>query len=158
MSRTLAGDGVATALSGCLCGAANTTYGENVAVIGTTGIASVKVVLLAAILSIAVGFITPFTALLSTIPGCVTGGVSLVLYGFIASSGVKMLIAEKVDFGKAKNIFVASAILVAGIGGLTLKFGDPTNPTIQITSVAVAMILGIILNLTLREKNTAKAE
>ena len=71
---------------------------------------------------------------------------------FIASSGVKMLIAEKVDFGKAKNIFVASAILVAGIGGLAFKFGDPLNPTIQITSVAVAMILGIVLNVCLREK------
>ena len=152
MSRTLTGDGLATAVSGALCGAANTTYGENVAVIGTTGIASVKVVLLAAIMSIAVGFVTPFTALLTTIPGCVTGGVSLVLYGFIASSGVKMLIAEKVDFSKAKNIFVASAILVAGIGGLTLKFGNPSDPTITITSVAVAMILGIVLNLILREK------
>ena len=65
---------------------------------------------------------------------------------------------EKVDFNKSKNIMIASVILVAGIGGLTLKFGDPTNPTIQITSVAVAMILGIVLNLTLREKNTAKAE
>ncbi|MCQ3035300.1 MAG: uracil permease [Bacilli bacterium] len=152
MARTLSGDGLATAVSGVLCGAANTTYGENVAVIGTTGIASVKVVFLAALMAIGVGFVTPFTALLSTIPGCVTGGVSLVLYGFIASSGVKMLIAEKVDFGKAKNIFVASAILVAGIGGLAFKFGDPLNPTIQITSVAVAMILGIVLNVCLREK------
>lgn len=152
MSRTLLGDGVATAVSGALCGAANTTYGENVAVIGTTKIASVKVVLLAALLSIAIGFITPFTALLKTIPSCVTGGVSLVLYGFIASSGVKMLIQEKIDFSKTKNIFIASAILVVGIGGLALKFGDASNPAITITSIAVSMIVGIALNLVLKEK------
>ena len=95
---------------------------------------------------------TPFTALLQTIPACVTGGVSVVLYGFIASSGVKMLTNEKVDFNVTRNIFIASAILVAGIGGLTLKFGNPSAPTIQITSTAVAMILGIVLNFTLKEE------
>ncbi|MCQ2772029.1 MAG: uracil permease [Bacilli bacterium] len=152
MTRTLIGDGAATAISGALCGAANTTYGENVAVIGTTKIASVNVVFVAALMSIVIGFFTPFTALLQTIPACVTGGVSLILYGFIASSGVKMLIQEKIDFGKAKNIFIASVILVSGIGGLAIKFGNPTAPTIQITSTAVAMILGICLNLILKDK------
>ncbi len=156
MKRTLAGDGIATALSGVLCGAANTTYGENVAVVGMTRIASVKVVLLAAVLTICFGFFTPFTALLQTIPSCVTGGVSLILYGFIASSGVKMLIKEKIDFNKTKNIFIASVILVAGIGGLTLKFGNPNKPVIQITSIAVAMILGIVLNIALKEKKEVK--
>ncbi|MBP5216743.1 MAG: hypothetical protein J6038_02800, partial [Bacilli bacterium] len=156
MARTLTGDGIATAVSGALCGAANTTYGENVAVIGTTKVASVNVVLCAAIASIVIGFITPITALLSTIPGCVTGGVSLILYGFIASSGVKMLLKEKVDFTKTKNIFVASVILVAGIGGFAWKFGDPLNPAIIVTSTAVAMILGIVLNFVLREKEEEK--
>jgi uracil permease len=160
MKRTLLGDGIATAVSGALCGAANTTYGENVAVIGTTKIASVNVVLLAAILAIAFGFITPFTALLSTIPACVTGGVSLILYGFIASSGVKMLIHEKIDFNVPKNIFIASVILIAGIGGLAFKFykpGNPDNPVVTITSIAVAMILGIFLNLVLVEKKDEKS-
>lgn len=151
MTRTLIGDGVATAISGALCGAANTTYGESVAVVGTTKVASVNVLKLAAIMMIVFGLFTPFTALLQTIPACVTGGVSVVLYGFIASSGVKMIINEKVDFNETRNIFIASAILVAGIGGLTLKFGNPLTPTIQITSTAVAMILGIILNLLLKE-------
>lgn len=153
MQRTLLGDGIATAVSGCLCGAANTTYGENVAVIGTTKIASVKVVLLAALLTIGIGFITPFTALLSTIPSCVTGGVSLILYGFIASSGVKMLIHERIDFGVSKNIFIASVILVSGIGGLQLLFfpNDAGKYAITITSIAVAMILGIVMNLILRD-------
>ena len=152
MARTLSGDGIATAVSGILCGAANTTYGENVAVIGLTRIASTKVVLLAAIMSILIGFFTPFTALLQTVPPAVTGGVSLILYGFIASSGVKMLIKEKIDLTNQKNIFIASAILVSGIGGLTLKFGNPSTPVITITSVAVAMILGIILNVILVDK------
>ena len=151
MKRTLLGDGIATAVSGALCGAANTTYGENVAVVGTTKIASVKVIFLAALLSIGFGFITPLTKLLETIPGCVTGGVSLILYGFIAASGIKMLIAKKIDFNQPKNIFVASVILVAGIGGLTFKFGNPTAPVITITSVAVAMILGILLNFALKD-------
>lgn len=151
MKRTLLGDGIATAVSGALCGAANTTYGENVAVIGTTKIASVKVIFLAALLSIGFGFITPLTKLLETIPGCVTGGVSLILYGFIAASGIKMLIAKKIDFNQPKNIFVASVILVAGIGGLTFKFGNPAAPVITITSVAVAMILGILLNFALKD-------
>ncbi len=152
MARTLSGDGIATAVSGLLCGAANTTYGENVAVIGMTRIASTKVVLLAAVMSIVIGFFTPFTALLQTIPAAVTGGVSLILYGFIASSGVKMLIKEKIDFENQKNIFIASAILVSGIGGLAFKFGDANNPVITITSVAVAMILGILLNVILVDK------
>ena len=152
MARTLSGDGIATAVSGILCGAANTTYGENVAVIGLTRIASTKVVLLAAIMSILIGFFTPFTALLQTVPAAVTGGVSLILYGFIASSGVKMLIKEKIDLTNQKNIFIASAILVSGIGGLTLKFGNPSAPVITITSVAVAMILGIFLNVILVDK------
>ena len=156
MTRTLIGDGVATAISGSLCGAANTTYGESVAVVGTTKVASVNVLKLAAIMMIVFGLFTPFTALLQTIPACVTGGVSVVLYGFIASSGVKMIINEKVDFNETRNIFIASAILVAGIGGLTLKFGNPISPVIQITSTAVAMILGIVLNFVLKPSKEDK--
>jgi len=152
MTRTLIGDGVATAVSGALCGAANTSYGENVGVIGVTKVASTNVVLLAALLTIVFGFFRPFTALLQTIPACVTGGVSLILYGFIAASGVKMLITEKVDFGKTKNIMVASVILVTGIGGLVIKFGE----TVQITSIAVSMILGIVLNAILVDKPDEK--
>lgn len=151
LSRTLIGDGVATAISGCLCGTANTTYGENVAVIGVTRIASTKVIFLACCFSMLLGFFSPVMALTQTIPACVTGGVSLILYGFIASSGVKMLIHEKVDMSKTKNIFVSSVILVAGIGGLVFSFGSG-EVSMSITSVSVAMILGIIMNAILREK------
>ena len=147
MNRTLIGDGVATAISGSLCGAANTTYGESVAVVGTTKIASVKVLNTAAIMMIILGLFTPLTAFLQTIPACITGGVSVVLYGFIASSGIKMIINKKVDLNQTRNIFIAAAILVCGIGGFTLKFGS-----VQITSTAVSMIVGILLNVILKEK------
>ena len=157
LSRTLIGDGVATAISGCLCGAANTTYGENVAVIGVTRIASTKVIFLACCFSMLLGFFSPVMALTQTIPACVTGGVSLILYGFIASSGVKMLIHEKVDMSKTKNIFVSSVILVAGIGGLVFSFGNG-EVSMSITSVSVAMILGIIMNAILREKKPQQTQ
>ena len=147
MNRTLIGDGVATAISGSLCGAANTTYGESVAVVGTTKIASVKVLNTAAIMMIILGLFTPLTAFLQTIPACITGGVSVVLYGFIASSGIKMIINKKVDLNQTRNIFIAAAILVCGIGGFTIKFGS-----VQITSTAVSMIVGILLSVILREK------
>ena len=151
LSRTLIGDGVATGLSGILCGAANTTYGENVAVVGVTKIASVKVMIIACLMAIALGFLSPIMALTETIPACVTGGVSMILYGFIASSGVKMMINEKIDMAKTKNMFVASVILVAGIGGLVFSFATGKG-SVSITSVSVAMILGIVMNLILREK------
>lgn len=159
LTRTLMGDGIATAASGILCGAANTTYGENVAVVGVTKIASVKVIMLACAFSIGLGFLSPIMGLTQTIPTCVTGGVSLLLYGFIAASGVKMMINEHIDMGKTKNIFVASVILVAGIGGLVLSFGSKENPEmIKITSTAVAMILGIIMNAILRDKKLDENE
>jgi len=151
LTKTLIGDGVATALSGTICGAANTTYGENVAVIGVSKVASVGVIILAAIVTIFLGFVRPLMCVVETIPACITGGVSLILYGFIASSGVKMLIANRIDFGNTKNIFVASVILVAGIGGLKFSFGSMT-----ITSTAVAMILGILLKLILKDKEASK--
>lgn len=159
LTRTLIGDGVATAVSGALCGAANTTYGENVAVIGVSKIASVSVIILAAIMSIILGFFAPLTTLLQTIPACITGGVSLILYGFIASSGVKMLVKEKVDFSVTRNIVIASVILVAGIGGLALGFGGVLGDyKITISATAVAMLLGIIMNLVLPKEKVEKKE
>jgi uracil permease len=157
LDKTLMGDGIATAVSGVLCGCANTTYGENVAVVGVTKVASVSVIITACIATIALGFFTPLMVVVQTIPACVTGGVSLVLYGFIASSGVKMLINEKVDFGKARNIFIAAAILVAGIGGLNISF-NIAGQGVTVTSTAVAMILGIILNIVLKDKKEETAE
>lgn len=153
LTRTLIGDGLATAVSGMLCGSANTTYGENVAVVGVSKIASVGVIILASVMTITLGFIRPLMCIVETIPPCVTGGVSLILYGFIAASGVKMLMKDKVDFGNTKNIFVASVILVSGIGGLQIVAGP-----VKITSVAVAMILGILLNVILKDDPNEEKE
>ncbi len=151
LTRTLIGDGIATAVSGFACGAANTTYGENVAVIGVSKVASVNVIILAAILTIVMGFFKPFALALETVPKCITGGISLILYGFIAASGVKMLIKERVNFGITKNIIVASVILVTGIGGLIIGFGgNVSSYTIKIGGTAMAMILGILANVLLK--------
>ena len=148
LDRTLLGDGIATFVAGCLGGPANTTYGENTSVVGMTKVASVKVIALAAIIAILVGFLGKFTALVSTIPNAVLGGVSLLLYGFIAVNGLKVLIKNQVNFDSAKNIIVASSMLVLGLGGAAISIvsGDFS---ITISGMSLASIVGIILNLVL---------
>ena len=148
LDRTLLGDGVATFVAGMLGGPANTTYGENTSVVGMTKVASVKVIGLAAICAIIIGFLGKFTALVSTIPNGVLGGVSLLLYGFIAVNGLKVLIKNKVDFEDPKNVVVASSMLVLGLGGAAISIvsGDLT---LTISGMSLASIVGIILNLCL---------
>ena len=153
LDRTLLGDGIATFVAGAIGGPANTTYGENTSVVGMTKVASVWVIGLAAIIAIILGFFTKFTALISTIPTAVLGGVSLLLYGFIAVNGLKVLIQNQVDFSNTKNVIVASAMLVLGLGGATISIvsGDLA---ITISGMSLAAIVGIILNLCLpTEKN-----
>ena len=116
-----------------------------------TGNASVVTIFATAILAIIVSFFGPFVTFLATIPSCVMGGVCITLYGFIAVSGLKML--QKVDLGQNKNLFVVSVILIAGIGGMTLKIGQVT-----ITEIAAALILGIITNLILSRKKDENEE
>ena len=139
LSRTLLGDGVGSMVGSFFGGCPNTTYGESVACVAITRNASVITILFAAIGAILISFLSPFVAFVNSIPSCVMGGVCMALYGFIAVSGLKML--QKVDLGKNRNLFTASAILIAGIGGLELTFGD-----VKITKVATALILGIIIN------------
>lgn len=148
LDRTLLGDGIATFVAGILGGPANTTYGENTSVVGMTKIASVWVIGLAAIFAICLGFLGKFTALVSTIPNAVLGGISLLLYGFIAVNGLKVLIKNQIDFGKSKNIIVASTMLVLGLGGATISIisGDLS---ITISGMSLAAIIGILLNLFL---------
>jgi uracil permease len=126
-------------------GCPNTTYGESVACVAITRNASVVTIITAAIGAILVSLINPFVAFVNSIPACVMGGVCMALYGFIAVSGLKMV--QKVDLNQNRNLFVASAILIAGIGGLSLSFGK-----ISITSIATALILGIILNVILSKE------
>lgn len=139
LDKTLLGDGVGSIAGAFFGGCPNTTYGESVGCVAITGNASVATIFATAIMAIAASFVAPFVTFLATIPNCVMGGVCITLYGFIAVSGLKMI--QEVDLGNNKNLFVVSVILIAGIGGLTLNFGKVT-----ITSVACALILGIITN------------
>lgn len=147
LSRTLIGDGVATAVSAFMGGPANTTYGENTGVIGMTGVASVSVLRNAAFIAIGLSFFGKFTALISTIPTAVLGGMSILLYGVIASNGLKVLIEEQIDFGKARNLIIASSMLVLGLGGAVLEIGS----VITFSGTALSALAGIILNLILPE-------
>lgn len=151
LSRTLIGDGVATAVSALIGGPANTTYGENTGVIGMTRIASVSVIRNAALIAIAFSFLGKFTALISTIPSAVLGGMSILLYGVIASNGLKVLIESRVDFGQVRNLIVASSMLVLGLGGAVLNIG-----AITLSGTALSAIVGIILNLVLPKAEKAK--
>lgn len=139
LDKTLLGDGIGSLAGAFFGGCPNTTYGESVGCVAITGNASVATIFATAIMAIVASFVAPFVTFLATIPNCVMGGVCITLYGFIAVSGLKMI--QEVDLGNNKNLFVVSVILIAGIGGLTLNFGKVT-----ITSVACALILGIITN------------
>ena len=145
LDRTLLGDGIATFVAGALGGPANTTYGENTSVVGLTKVASVKVIGLAAIFAIIIGFLGKFTAIVATIPNAVLGGVSLLLYGFIAVNGLKVLIKNQVNFEEAKNVIVASSMLVLGLGGAAVSIvsGDLS---LTISGMSLAAIIGILLN------------
>ncbi len=149
LSRTLLGDGVGSMVGAIFGGCPNTTYGESVACVAITKNASVYTIITAAIGAILISFLTPFVAFVNSIPACVMGGVCIALYGFIAVSGLKMI--QSVDLGKNRNLFVVSTILIAGIGGLSLTFGGASF-SITITSIATALILGIIINTILSKE------
>jgi len=144
LHRTLLGDGVGSMVGAVFGGCPNTTYGESVGCVAITRNASVITIITTAVLAIVVSFFAPVIAFLNSIPACVMGGVCMALYGFIAVSGLKML--QKVDLEDNANLFTASVILIAGIGGLSLTFGKVT-----ITSIATALILGIIVNNMLKK-------
>ena len=145
LHRTLLGDGIGSMFGALFGGCPNTTYGESVGCVAITKNASVVTIITAAIGAILISFLSPFVALVNSIPSCVMGGVCMALYGFIAVSGLRMF--KSLDLDDNRNLFVVSVILIAGIGGLTLTFGKVT-----ITSIACALILGIITNLLLAPK------
>ena len=145
LDRTLMGDGIATAVSALIGGPANTTYGENTGVVGLTKVASVWVVGGAAVLAVVISFVGKISALISTIPSGVLGGMSILLYGFIASNGLRVLIDEKVDFGKQRNVIIAASMLVLGLGGAAFKLVGLAT----LSGTALAAIVGVALNLIL---------
>ena len=148
LHRTLIGDGIATSVSAFMGGPANTTYGENTGVVGMTRIASVSVIRNAALFAIGLSFLGKFTALISTIPNAVLGGMSIMLYGVIASNGLKVLIEKQVDFREVRNLIIASSMLVLGLGGAILELGPVT-----LSGTALCALAGVILNLVLPKKN-----
>lgn len=152
LHRTLIGDGFGTTVGTIFGCCPNTTYGESIGCVAITKNASIYTIIGAAVIAIIIAFFSPFIALIETIPVCVLGGVCLALYGFIAVSGLKML--QNVDLGESKNLFVVSAILITGIGGLALKFGLATKgkAIITITNIATALIVGILTNVILSIK------
>ncbi|MCR4649463.1 MAG: uracil-xanthine permease [Lachnospiraceae bacterium] len=151
LHNTLLGDGIGSMAGAFFGGCPNTTYGESVGCVAISGNASVITILTTAIIAIVASFVAPFVTFLSTIPSCVMGGVCIALYGFIAVSGLKMI--QGVDLEDNRNLFTVSVILIAGIGGLALNFGN-----IQITEVACALILGIITNIVLKGGKKNKKE
>lgn len=162
LDKTLLGDGIATFVAGALGGPANTTYGENTSVVGMTKIASVWVIGLAAIIAICLGFLGKFTAIVSSIPQPVLGGVSLLLYGFISVNGLKVLIQKQMNFEDPKNVVVASTMLVLGLGGAAISIVNG-DFSITISGMSLAAVVGILLNLCIpnnkeEEKKIESAE
>ena len=148
LHRSILGDGTATIISALIGGPPKTTYGENIGVLAITKVYSVYVIAGAAVIAIIFGFVGKITALINTIPQPVMGGVSILLFGIIASSGLRMLVDNKVDFGNNRNLIIASVILVLGIGGAIIKVSD----SFQLQGMALAAICGVVLNLILPGK------
>ncbi len=149
LHRTLLGDGLATALAGLFGGPANTTYGENTGVLELSKVYDPKVVRLAAVYAIVISFIPKLADMIGTMPTAIIGGISFVLYGMISAIGVRNVVENKVDFTKSRNLIVAAVILVSGLGfsnGITFTVG---GTSVTLTSLAIAALLGILLNAVL---------
>ncbi|WP_091835348.1 uracil permease [Marininema halotolerans] len=146
LHRSLLGDGVAVMISSLLGGPPTTTYGENIGVMAISRIFSVWVVGGAAFLAIAFSFVGKLSALIGTIPAPVMGGVSILLFGIIATAGLRMLVDHRIDFNNKRNLVIASVILVIGIGGAVLKLSDVH---LELEGMALATVVGILLNLVL---------
>ena len=149
LSRTLLGDGIGSMAGAFFGGCPNTTYGESVGCVAITKNASIVTITTTAIMAIVISFISPFVAFLDSIPGCVMGGVCVTLYGFIAVSGLKMI--QKIDLENNANLFTTSVILITGIGGMSMAIGK-----VYITTIACALIFGIITNVILSKKTKSE--
>ena len=146
LHRTLIGDGLATSFSALIGGPANTTYGENTGVLELSRVHDPKVVRLAAVYAIILGFIPKMAEIIGSMPASIIGGVSFILYGMISAIGVRNVVENHVDFTKSRNLIIAGVILVSGLGfsnGLTFTIGDTS---ITLTALAIAAIAGILLN------------
>lgn len=144
LHKSIFADDFSTALSGFVGGVPTTTYGENIGVMAITGVYSVKVIGLAAIISILMAFIGPLAALILSIPGNVIGGVTFLLYGMIGTSGIRLLVDQKVDYSKSENLVLTSVIFITGLSGLEISFGY-----VKLSGMVLASVVAIILSLAL---------
>lgn len=151
--RTLIGDGVATSLSALIGGPANTTYSENTGAVALTGSFNPIIMRIAAVFAIVLSLVPKFTALISTIPGPVIGGISILLFGMISSIGIKNMVDAKVNLSNPKILIIAAAMLVLGLGGATFELG-----ALKLSGLGLAAIFGIVLNLILKVKDATSAE
>ena len=142
LHRSIFADNFSTAISGMIGSVPTTTYGENIGVMAITGVYSVWVIGGAAVLSILISFCGKFSTLISTIPGAVIGGISILLYGMIGTSGLRILVDNKVDYGKSKNLILTSVIFVIGLSGIAVNLGD-----VQLTGMVLACVVGMLLSL-----------
>ena len=142
LHRSLFGDNFSTMISGLIGSVPTTTYGENIGVMAITRVYSVRVIAGAAVLSIVCSFIGKFSTLISTIPGPVIGGISFLLYGMIGTSGLRILVDSRVDYGNSRNLALTSVIFVTGLSGIAVKFGN-----VQLTGMVLACVVGMILSL-----------
>lgn len=142
LHRSIFADNFSTALSGMLGGVPTTTYGENIGVMAITGVYSVQVIRAAAVISILMAFIGPLAALIQSIPGNVIGGVTFLLYGMIGSSGIRLLVDQKVDYSNSVNLILTSVIFIAGLSGLSIKFGS-----IYLSGMVLSSVVAVVLSL-----------
>jgi len=142
LHRTLLGDGVATLFAGAIGGPANTSYGENIGVVTMTGVTSAWVTGIAAVMAILLGFLGYLQAFIMSIPWAVIGGMTIILYGLIAANGVKVLIKDRTDLGKMRNLIVVSTMLVIGLGGAAIRI----TPQLSLSGMSLAMLVGVLLN------------
>lgn len=142
LHRSIFADNFSTALSGLIGGVPTTTYGENIGVMAITGVYSVKVIATAAIISILMAFIGPLSALISTIPGNVIGGVTFLLYGMIGTSGIRLLVDQQVDYSKSDNLILTSVIFITGLSGLSIQFGS-----IELSGMVLSSVVAVIFSL-----------
>ena len=148
LDRTLVGDGVASAVGTAVCGLPNTSYGESIATTGFSRVASVWIITAGAAFLILMSFLAPVNAFIQTIPSCVFGGCAMILYGYIAASGLKTLIRSKADLEDNKNLIIVSVILTTGVSGIFFL-------SQSFAGVSLAMVFGVILNLVLKEGKKA---
>lgn len=145
LHRSILGDGLGTLISSLVGGPPKTTYGENIGVLAITRVYSIYVIIGAAVFAILFSFFGKLMAAIETIPTAVLGGISILLFGIIASSGLRMLVDNNIDFGEKRNLVISSVILVIGIGGAKIEFSE----SFSIEGMALAAIVGVVLNLIL---------